>query len=187
MLANRLNTALAAKNAAGFIVGLCVLAATSACVDPYGLRAGDDGVPTCIIETTPLPPNLIVYPPRSDVPEVYARFVGIWTAGLWYEEESTPAGCNTLVVLSVNDFGNAQVIYSWTQIGYKLDKRGPKSGWVRTSATISKSGRIAVDHFKGYGYAAYQIEAGDTGPQLRGEYHSEDYREFYVILYKHAQ
>lgn len=55
----------------------------------------------------PLPPDLVVAPPTSDVPEPVARFAGYWGDGYWNGD--FPHG---LVVERVDRDGNASVVYA---------------------------------------------------------------------------
>ena len=106
--------------------------------------------------TTPLPQNLEITQPGADVPADLAGFVGKWGNGKWDGKL-----CHTLVVLGVNQGGNASAIYSWgTYAGWDVTQ-----GNSRRVGTI-ENGKLTLERFGNGAEAAYWFE----GDALRGSY-----------------
>ena len=93
-----------ATNATGFIVALCVLAATSACVEPRGL----------------LPENTVVIPPGPEVPKEISIYSGIWEGRL--------KGRNITVAVTRLTPETASVIYAWGEHAREPDPSGYLQG-----------------------------------------------------------
>ena len=61
--------------------------------------------------TMPLPDDVRVVPPASDVPQELARFSGAWT-GAWRDSGGTDTQCNTLIIEEVHPNGFLRVVYA---------------------------------------------------------------------------
>jgi hypothetical protein len=61
--------------------------------------------------TMPLPDDVRVVPPATDVPQALARFSGAWS-GAWRDTAGVETQCNTLVVEEVHANGFLRVVYS---------------------------------------------------------------------------
>lgn len=61
---------------------------------------------------TPLPANVRLITPGTDVPEAVAKFAGAWS-GAWTDKEGREAFCQTLVIEEVFRNGYTRVLYSF--------------------------------------------------------------------------
>ncbi|MBC8337648.1 MAG: hypothetical protein H8E39_03060 [Alphaproteobacteria bacterium] len=74
----------------------------------------------CVAET-PLPNNLAMTQPASDVPQALARYVGTWV-GAW-QDRGGDALCHRLVITSIDAAGRAYGIYSYgTYAGWNISR-----------------------------------------------------------------
>ena len=61
---------------------------------------------------TPLPANVRLIGPGTEVPEAVARFAGAWS-GVWVDQKGREALCHTLVIEEVFQNGYTRIIYSF--------------------------------------------------------------------------
>ena len=61
--------------------------------------------------TMPLPDDVRVVAPATDVPQELARFSGAWS-GAWRDKGGVDTQCNTLVIEQVHANGFLRVVYS---------------------------------------------------------------------------
>lgn len=133
----------------GTLLGL----ATGACL--LALTNGAWGATTC---DTPLPDDVAVEAPSSDIPAEWAAFSGTWGNGKW-------AGvlCNTLVVENISKAGNVVAVYSWGTYGQWHIYKGQFRGFGKINANNELNMK-----FRNGAQATYWIE----GDQLKGKYES---------------
>lgn len=62
-------------------------------------------------DETPLPADVRLVPPSSDVPQALARFAGAWI-GTWTDKQGAGGQCHALVVEEVLPQGHARIVYS---------------------------------------------------------------------------
>ena len=104
---------------------------------------------------TPLPDDVQIMPPASDVPADLARFSGAWGDGKWGGQL-----CNTLVVEMVAADGVIDAIYSW----------GESRGWSAEPGFSRVSARVADGKFSFAAPGGAEVTYWVSGRYVRGAY-----------------
>jgi dienelactone hydrolase len=107
--------------------------------------------------TVPLPSDVKITPPASDVPENLSRFVGAWAHGAW--DDTLP---HVLVVETVESTGRAAVVYAFGD----LVEGGVNRGYRRVT------GRIVADLLMFDLREGTSVVYQHAGDSLRGTYTS---------------
>lgn len=96
------------------------------------------GLPTVCAASPPLPSDLVIVPPTSDVPPDTAKFSGKWAGGKWDGKLE-----NILVVETIVPSGDAMVVYAWEDYKpWKLTRR-----WIRVRGKIAE-GKLKATFWK---------------------------------------
>lgn len=114
--------------------------------------------PVNCYEETPLPSDLEITIPTEDVPAELARFSGVWGDGAWDGKL-----CHTLVVQSIDKYGNVITIYSTGDYASMDAEYNKIPG-------IIKNGRLVLSTFPNGAETSYWF----VGDLLEGSYIREN-------------
>jgi hypothetical protein len=117
--------------------------------------------PECFAET-PLP-DIAKNPTPStaDMPKKFAKWIGVWGGGKWDDKR-----CTTLVVLTVNENGEAQVVYSWGA----HSTRQSTPGFKHKKATISDDSEKMEFRYSEKYTVTFSFDTKDGKPILRSTF-----------------
>ena len=111
---------------------------------------------TSVADDAPLPDDLKVVTPGSDVQENYRRWSGAWR-GTWGSELD-----HILVVEQVTASGDASVVYAWgDSSSWRIER-----GWIRAKGKISGN-ELELDRFRNSAEVEYTLEGPNS---ISGDY-----------------
>ena len=130
----------------------------------------------CVSET-PLPSDLAMTSPTSDVPQANARYVGVWV-GAW-QDQGRDALCHRLVISSVDADGAVEGIYSsGTYAGWNISR----SDYYNIQGRIF-DGKLVLAQFPSGSQARYWFSGND----LQGLYETSRGQTSDIVLRRQVE